>query len=174
VDGHPNRDRRLRLDRLKEEYQTAKDTGEEEFRRWASQHLNIEIGIGLRTDGWAGAQKWLVGTEHGLTLQEVIQRSEVLTVGVDGGGNDDLLGISVLGRERATDIWLNWSHAFISPDGWDRRKANQPRYQDFIKDGDLTLVEQLPDDITALVDICKQCWTRANWRRSALTRLVSG
>jgi phage terminase large subunit-like protein len=49
----PNRDRSITIDRLQEEFQTAKDTGEEEFRRWASQHLNIEIGMGLRSNNWA-------------------------------------------------------------------------------------------------------------------------
>ena len=153
----PNRDRSITIDRLKEEFQTAKDTGESEFRRWASQHLNIEIGVGLGTDNWAGAELWLRGVEKGLTLKEIIRRSEVLTVGIDGGGLDDLLGISVIGRERGTGRWLAWAHAFISPEGWDRKKANQQRYQDFIRDGDLTLIERLPDDVTALVSIVEQC-----------------
>lgn len=153
----PNRDRSITIDRLKEEYQTAKDTGEAEFRRWASQHLNVEIGVGLRTDGWAGAGLWQRGAEKGLTLAEVIRRSEVLTVGIDGGGLDDLLGVGVVGREKGTHRWLAWAHAFISPEGWDRRKANQSHYQDFIRDGDLTLVERLPDDVTAVVDVVREC-----------------
>jgi phage terminase large subunit-like protein len=84
-------------------------------------------------------------------------KSEVVTVGIDGGGLDDLLGIAVIGREKGTQRWLGWAHAFISPEGWARRKANWTVYQDFIKDGDLTLVEKLPDDVDAVVDIVKQC-----------------
>jgi phage terminase large subunit-like protein len=122
-----------------------------------AKHLNVEIAGGLRSDGWAGAELWPRGNEKGLTLSEVIRRSEVLTVGADGGGLDDLLGIFVLGREKGTGLWLGWAHAFISPEGWDRRKANWTVYETFITDGDLTKVDRLPDDVTAVVDIVKQC-----------------
>jgi phage terminase large subunit-like protein len=122
-----------------------------------AKHLNVEIAGGLRSDGWAGAELWSRGDEKGLTLAEVIRRSEVLTVGSDGGGLDDISGIFVLGREKGTGVWLGWAHGFISPEGWERRKANRTVYEDFVRDGDLTLVERLPDDVTAVVDIVKQC-----------------
>jgi phage terminase large subunit-like protein len=147
----PNRDRSITIDRLREEFRTAKDTGEEEFRRWASQHLNIEIGMGLRSNGWAGAKHWQDGIETGLTLDAILARSEVVTVGIDGGGLDDLLGLAVIGREKGTKKWLSWAHAFISPEGMERRKANAPVYNDFRQAGDLTLVDHLPEDIVALV-----------------------
>lgn len=142
---------------LAEELEKAKTGGPESMVGFAAKHLNIEITQNLRTDGWGGAKHWNDGTERGLTLQEVIRRSEVLTIGGDGGGLDDLLGIFVLGREKGTDVWLGWGHAFISPQGWERRKANQTIYQDFIRDGDLTLIERMPDDITAVVDIAREC-----------------
>ncbi len=122
-----------------------------------AKHLNVEIAGSLRSDGWAGAELWPRGNEKGLTLDEVIRRSEVITSGIDGGGLDDLLGVSVLGRDKGGGAWLSWSHAFISPEGWERRKANRTIYEGFITDGDLTLVERLPDDVAAVVDIIKQC-----------------
>jgi phage terminase large subunit-like protein len=135
----------------------AEEDGPASMALLASQHFNVEVDQALRSDGWAGATLWPRGNEKGLTLAEVIRRSEVLTVGLDGGGLDDLLGAFVLGREKGTGVWLGWAHAFISPEGWERRKANRTLYEDFIKDGDLTLVERLPDDVTAVVDIVKQC-----------------
>ena len=72
--------------------------GEKEVRRWASQHLNIEIGLALKSDEWAGALLWERIADPTLTLDELLARSEVVTVGIDGGGLDDLLGLSVLGR----------------------------------------------------------------------------
>lgn len=153
----PNRGRSVFLNRLEEEFQVAKDTGEAELRRWASQHLNVEIGVGLSVDGWAGAIHWPKGAEKNLTLREILERSEVLTVGIDGGGLYDLLGITVLGREKGTQRWLSWSHAFIASDAWEKRKANQPLYKTFTEQGDLTFVENLPDDISGVVDIVKQC-----------------
>src|SRR5882724_8262089 len=94
-----------------------------------AKHLNVEIAGGLRSDGWAGAELWPRGDEKGLTLAEVIRRSEVLTVGNDGGGLDDIAGICVLGREKGTSVWLGWAHGFISPEGWERRKANRTLYE---------------------------------------------
>lgn len=154
---NPNLGRSVDPSFLRDELIKAEENGAAAMALLASQHFNVEIGQGLRTDGWAGAEKWPLGVERGLNLLEVIRRSEVLVVSADGGGLEDLLGIFVLGREKATDTWLGWGHALISPEGWDRRKANQTVYADFIKDGDLTLIEKLPDDITTLVDIVKQC-----------------
>lgn len=152
----PNNGRSITVDRLKEEFQTAKDTGEEEFRRWASQHLNIEIGMGLRSNGWAGAREWKRGIEKGLTLDSILARCEVITAGIDGGGLDDLLGVAVIGREKITKCWLAWTHAFISPEGLERRKANRPVYEDFRAAGDLTFVDHLPEDLAALVAVIEK------------------
>lgn len=154
---NPNMGRSVNEDFLAREILKAEEDGPAQLALIASQHFNVEIGQGLRSDGWAGAKEWPKGSEKGLTLSEVIRRSEVITAGIDGGGLDDLLGVFVLGREKGTGVWLGWAHAFISPEGWDRKKANQSTYQDFVKDGDLTLVERLPDDVTAVVDIIKQC-----------------
>jgi phage terminase large subunit-like protein len=119
----------------------------------ASQHFNVQVGRSLRADGWAGANYWSRGTEDGLTLDAVLERSEAVVVGIDGGGLDDLLGIAVLGREKVTKAHLAWTHALISPEGQERRKANTSFYEKFQADGDLTVVEELPDDISFVVDI---------------------
>jgi phage terminase large subunit-like protein len=98
-----------------------------------------------------GAVHWKRGIDPGLTLDAILDRSEVVTVGIDGGGLDDLLGIAVVGRDKVSKQWLAWTHAFISPEGLERRKANGPVYNDFRGQGDLTLVDHLPEDIVALV-----------------------
>jgi phage terminase large subunit-like protein len=135
----------------------AEEDGPDQMALLASQHFNVEVDQHLRSDGWAGAKLWPRGAEKGLTLKEVLDRSEVITVGLDGGGLDDIYAVGVVGREKGTQRWLAWAHGYISPEGWERRKANQSIYEDFIKDGDLTLVDHLPDDVTAIVDIVKQC-----------------
>jgi len=150
---NPNLGASVDLEYLIDEYNKAERDGEASFRGFAAKHLNVEIGVALRSDGWAGAPLWERGAEPGLTLDALIERSEVIVVGADGGGLDDLLGVGVLGREKGTKNWLLWSHAFISPEGMDRRKANSSIYQNFIDDGDLTLVSMLPDDLTGLVEI---------------------
>ena len=61
----------------------------------------------------------------------------------------------MLGREKDSKAHLAWTHALISPEGLERRKANTGFYDKFIADGDLTVVEELPDDISFVIDIVK-------------------
>jgi phage terminase large subunit-like protein len=141
------------LEYLIDEYKKAEHAGEASFRGFAAKHLNVQLGAALRSDGWAGAPLWPRGADPELTLDELIKRSEVIVIGIDGGGLDDLLGVAVIGREEDTKTWLCWTHAFVSPEGVERRKANASVYQNFIDDGDLTLVDALPDDVAGVVEI---------------------
>ena len=51
-----------------------------------------EVGQNLRSDRWAGADFWeSQAMAPGLTLDQLLDRSEVVDVGIDGGGLDDLL-----------------------------------------------------------------------------------
>jgi phage terminase large subunit-like protein len=152
----PNNGRSLTVERLIPDFETAKRTGEEELRRWASQHLNIEIGLGLHSDRWAGADHWEAAAEEGLTLDALIERCEVIVVGIDGGGLDDLLGLAVLGRETATRRWLLWTHAWAHQAVFERRKDIAERLCDFARDGDLTVVELLGQDVTDVADIVER------------------
>lgn len=149
----PNAGRSITIPRLIEEMQTAEQTSEEELRAWASQHLNVEVGLALLSDGWVGADFWEGQAEDGLTLDEVLRRSEVVTAGIDGGGLDDLLGLDVTGRERGTGNWLTWTHAWAHTSVLERRKAEAPRFRDFEAAGELTIVEQMGTDIAELAAI---------------------
>lgn len=149
----PNLGRSITVERLVEEFETAAATSEEELRAWASQHLNIEIGLALHSDRWAGADFWERQAREGLTLEQVIARSEVIDVGIDGGGLDDLLGLAVLGRDRATGQKLVWTHAWAHPSVLERRKSEAERFADFERDGDLTLVEQIGQDVDEVAEI---------------------
>jgi phage terminase large subunit-like protein len=150
---NPNLGRSTNEDFLAREIVRADADGPAAVALIASQHFNVQIGMSLRADGWAGANYWDRGREEGLSLDAVLERSEAVVVGIDGGGLDDLLGIAVVGREKATQTYLAWTHALISPEGLERRKANGPFYEKFQNDGDLTVVEELPDDISFVTDI---------------------
>lgn len=150
---NPNLGRSTNADFLAREVMRAEQDGPAAVALIASQHFNVQVGMSLRADGWAGANYWSRGKEEGLTLDAVLERSEAVVVGIDGGGLDDLLGIAVLGREKDGKAWLAWTHALISPEGLERRKANAQVYERFIADDDLTVVEELPDDISFVVDV---------------------
>src|SRR6185369_1217273 len=149
----PNAGRSISIARLEEEFATAEASSEEELCGWASQHLDIEIGLQLRSDRWVGADFWEDQAREGLTLDEVLARSEVVTGGIDGGGLDDLLGLDVVGRERGRGNWLTWSHAWAHKSVLERRKAEASRFRDFEAAGELTIVEKMGDDIADLAGI---------------------
>lgn len=138
---------------LEHELQKAEDAGEQSLRGFFAKHLNVEIGLALRTDRWAGADYWEAQAEPGLALAALCERCEVIVFGIDGGGLDDLLGLCAIGREKGTRRWLHWAHAWAHRIVLDRRKDIAPRLLDFEKDGDLTIVDIPGDDVTEVADI---------------------
>jgi phage terminase large subunit-like protein len=149
----PNMDRSISIDRLVSDFDTATYKGDDEIRRWASQHLNIEMGVGMKTDGWPGAEFWESAEDAALTLEEILLRSEVVVIGIDGGGLDDLFGVAVLGRCRETLDWLAWMHAWCHRSVLERRKSIAARLMQAQGDGELTIVEHAAEDIEEIVEL---------------------
>jgi phage terminase large subunit-like protein len=154
----PNNGRSITVDRLVTDYEQAEAAGEEELRRWASQHLNVEIGLALRSDGWAGAAHWEACGSGGVTLERLLAECEVVDIGIDGGGLDDLLGLAVIGRVKGGAKWMHWSHAWAHPSVLERNKQSANRLRDFADDGDLTLVDRIGQDVEAVADVCAQVY----------------
>lgn len=148
----PNAGRSITVERLRQDYQDAKETGLEELIRWASQHLNVEIGLALRNDRWAGADYWLDQSDHDLTLDEILTRSDVVVAGIDGGGLDDLLSLAVLGRDSVTAEWLVWSRSWVFHNVLEIRKKEASQFLDFEKQGDLYVMKEPGKDIEMLAD----------------------
>ena len=123
-----------------------------------AKHLNVQIGMNLRSDRWAGADFWEAAALPGLTLDTLLERCDVIDVGIDGGGLDDLLGLALLGRDRVSGRKLHWGHAWAHPSVLERRKGEAARFKDFAAAGDLTLVRQIGDDVTELVQIIKRVY----------------
>jgi phage terminase large subunit-like protein len=152
----PNHGLSITVERLIPDYEKAVVAGEDELRRWASQHLNVEIGLALRADRWTGAEFWEACVEKVLDLDELLERSEVCVTGIDGGGLDDLLGLNVLGRCRETRRWLSWSHAWAHKIVLERRKEIAPRLLDFAAAGELTIVDTPGQDVEEVADhVCR-------------------
>lgn len=143
---------------LEREFTKADMAGEGSLRGFLAKHGNVEIGLNLRSDRWAGADFWKrQGTECGLTLDSLLERCEVVDVGIDGGGLDDLLGLAVVGRERETRKWLLWTHAWAHASVLERRKEIAPRLHDFARQRDVTLVKEIGDDVYEVAEIVARC-----------------
>ena len=154
----PNRGRSITIERLVDDYDQAVAAGEHELRRWASQHLNVEVGVALATDRWAGAEFWEACAVDRLELADVLERSEVVTIGIDGGGLDDLLGLAVLGRCATTGRWLLWCHAWAHEIVLERRQQDAPRLLDYQRDGSLTVCQRIGSDVADVSRLCYTVW----------------
>lgn len=153
----PNRGLSITVERLLPDFQQAQAGGDHELKRWLSQHLNVEIGESLFDDGWVGREFWAQCIDkEPVTLDRILQESEVVCVGIDGGGLDDLLGLAVIGRRKSDGMWLLWTHAWAHPSVLARNKQHAQRLMDFEKDGDLTIVKVHGEDVDGVAEICKR------------------
>lgn len=142
---------------LTRELMKSEASGEESVRGFLAKHLNVEIGLALMSNRWPGADFWpACAIEGGLTLEQLLERSEVAAVGIDGGGLDDLLGLAVIGRERGTGNWLAWCRAWAHEIVLKRRKDIAERLRDLAAAGDLCIVEAIGQDVDELADLVKR------------------
>ena len=159
---------------LEDDFDQSRDGEETDFRDFLAKRLNVEIGINLRANRWAGAEYWLEQSKE-IKLEQLIEQSEVITLGIDGGGLDDLLGFSALGRLKADPrIWWLWNHAWANKVALERRKENIPKYQDFEDEGSLTIVEKVGEDIDDLALIAKQVYDSGKLNKIGLDPLGLG
>ncbi|MDE4059762.1 terminase large subunit [Phaeobacter gallaeciensis] len=149
----PNLGKSITLDRLVRLYRQALEKGADNEMVWASQHLNIQIGMGLHSDRWIGADLWPAAAAPA-TLDEILAQSDCVTLGIDGGGLDDLLGLGVIGRHRETRRWHAWARAWAHPEVLERRKEIAPRLQDFAAQGDLVICDDPTQDLRDVAAIC--------------------
>lgn len=168
---NPNLGASVSLRFLEREFKKAQDEGKEELQDFTAKHLNVQIGISLRANRWAASEFWQAAAIKPFTLDELIEASEVITVGIDGGGLDDLLGFAAIGRlptvlrEYTDNItkqkvqikpWWVWSRAWCHKIALERRKSIAPTLEGFAKDGDLIIVDNVGDESAQVAQLCEQ------------------
>lgn len=178
---NPNMGRSVRRDWLERKLAAVLSGTDEEgdtIQTFLAKHLNVEIGMNLRANRWPGADFWVKAADADLAklphfdaLRALMDRSECIVVGGDGGGLDDLWGLNILGRE-PTEIeveieiagrksiqkfkpWLSWSHAWCHEGVLQRRKSIASQLQDFSAAGELTIVGDELSDLGSIVEIVK-------------------
>lgn len=152
----PNEGRSVFVRTLVKDWAAAQLKDEGVQRIWASQHLNVQVGLALHEDRWTGADHWEAAEEAGLTLDALLDRCEVVVMGGDGGGLDDLLGLAVLGREKDTGRWLLWNRAWCFEKVLERREEIAPKLQDLKAAGELTICETLGQDMEELEALARK------------------
>lgn len=152
---NPNLGASVNTEWLRSKFAETKEESESAFQAFIAKHLNVEIGIGFRGDGWAGAEFW-EAQSIALTFDDLLERCEVIVFGIDGGGLDDLLGLCAIGREKKTGHWLAWHHAWAHEIALARRKEIAPRLRGFAMARELTIVAKPGQDVREVADlICR-------------------
>lgn len=153
---NPNLDYSVDREFLERELVKAQNAGRESLCGFLAKHLDVEIGLALGSDRWAGADFWEAQADASITLDSMLERCDVITVGIDGGGNDDLYGFSALGKDTASGELLAWSRAYALPIVLERRKDISERLLDFVKDGDLVIVAKIEDAAAQVVALIQR------------------
>jgi len=176
---NPNLGRSVRQDWLERKLGLVMSGQDEEgdtIQTFLAKHLNVEIGMNLRANRWPGADLWsdavdadLAALPHFEALDAMLDRCEAAVVGVDGGGLDDLFGLTIVGREPAemtvrvviNDVpvmksmkrWLSWSHAWCDRSVLERRKTIASKLTDLEAGGHLTITDDALEDLASIVEI---------------------
>lgn len=153
---NPNLGASVDAEFLLREMTKAERAGDAEVNDFLAKHLNVQVGQNLRSGRWAGADHWQASSDISLTLDVLLSRCDVVTVGIDGGGLDDLLGLCILGKERDTGKWLAGFRAWAHPIVLKRRKSIASELADYTAAGDLVMVDELGDDVRGVVDIVER------------------
>ena len=155
---NPNIGRSVSAEWLEDKLKKDKEKVDGAFQQFLAKHLNVEIGLNLRSDRWAGADFWEAQSRSVVDLDYLLANSEVITIGIDGGGLDDMLGFAAIGRESETGRWILCNHAWLHPVALERRKQEMARYKDFENDGNLNIIEALPDDVSEVAEMVKRIY----------------
>jgi Phage terminase-like protein, large subunit len=156
---------------IEREHRKAMEGDEGTLRIFLAKHLNVEIGLNLRADRWAGSDLWEEAAKlPRVTITYLLQNCEVVAGGVDGGGLDDLLGAAMIGREKfLTEVvipehydedtgelieeervwvqrWVAWMHAWAHPSVLKRRQDIASKLGDLRKAGLVTVVTRAGQD----------------------------
>ncbi len=152
---NPNLEVSVSRDFLIDRFVEAEKDGAEAVALFASQHLNVEIGIGLHSDRWVAADYWIDNADAGLTLDGILEKSDVAVIGGDLGGADDLASLVVMGRCRKTRRRMVWAKAWCISDVLERRKEIAPKLLDLADAGDLVIDDDPQVHVNEMADLCE-------------------
>ena len=133
-------------------FEEAKAAGGQSLRVFLAKRLNVPPSE-MVGGSWSAAEFWAGSGDPSLTLEALLERSEVAVIGIDGGGLDDLLGLAVLGRERESRRWLLWAKAWAHKVVLKRRQDIAEKLKTLEEAGDLTIVEAPGDDVEQVAQL---------------------
>ena len=123
------------------EFNKYKQIGGDAFLSFCAKHLNLQIKTEFVQNGWAGAEYWQQA-EITADLEYICENCEVVIVGIDGGGLDDLIGICVAGRVSNSQNWIMW-HSATCTTGALSKNNTEKIYENFIEKNEMHAFENI-------------------------------
>ncbi|MEM1149320.1 MAG: terminase large subunit [Pseudomonadota bacterium] len=151
---NPNLNVSVDLQFLHDQLRSAELAGQDTLAELASQHFNVQIGGAFGS--WIASLFWGDAVDPALNLETLLERSEVVVIGGDVGGLDDLFSLGVIGREKDTKRWLGWTRSWCVEAVLEKRLEISPELQDFAADGDLRITPTTQEQVVEAGDICEQ------------------
>lgn len=153
----PNLNKSVTINGLIKNYNKALRKGDDAVSIWISQHLNLEMGLGAFNGAWVGARYWESCANPELVdLDKLLERADICTIGIDGGGLADLFGLAVLGRCKLSGNWMLWTKAWVFKSVLETNLEIAAKLQDLLKAGELSMPEELGVDIEEACAIVKK------------------
>lgn len=154
---NPNLGASVDLEILRQKIIKAVRDGKDSIQGVVSKHLNVQVGLDLGADRWPAAEFWLERGATERSLADFLAACEVVTAGLDGGGLDDLLGLTLVGRRKGTtDQFLSWTRCWVSRTLLENRQEIAPRLEGFERDGDLVIVDVPGEDALQMAQLLAQ------------------
>ena len=152
---NPNLGVSVDIERLKIMQADAIKAGREAEKEFYAKYLNIEIQIDQSQNIWQGADFWLQN-EKTLSLKTILDKSDIIYIGIDGGGLDDLTGLAVLGIDNK-GFWRVWCFAY----GYDtvlQRAGLAARLKEYQIKGECLIVDKIGQDSEELEKTVKKIY----------------
>lgn len=131
----------------------AKEMGEESLATIMAKHLNVQIGLVLRGESWAAARYWEDAAVADASLERILNECDVVTLGTDGGGLDDMFALAVLGRIKSSGKWLLWAKAWLHKDVLNLRKQDAQKFLDLEEEGYLVIFDEVGQEVEEIKNI---------------------
>ena len=161
---NPNLDLSVDIDWLKKSYKEATASGDDEVRRWLSQHSNAEVTTySTDEDSWSGAEVWPdQGSDDNMTFDQILTECSSVFFGFDGGGADDITSLSIIGQFDGSEDWHVATKGWVWPIALERRKSIAGQLRDYEADGDLHIVG-VGDDMAEIGQIIERSLKAGNF-----------
>lgn len=151
---NPNLNASVSLNFLQNQYEQIKDT-RESLQDFLSKHLNVQQTMNLKEHNWQAFTDLLPHSEAVFTLEDLIERCEVISIGFDGASLFDIAGLTVTGRLKNANSFLTWSHGWLNRVALDKNKRSASKLIELSEAKEITIVNDVSMQFKEIAAVIK-------------------